>query len=64
MNAKDQYKVIKAGFTIVRTMGDDPIINYKDKNNHEWKHYNSYPNKSQRDKALKKLLEDQFFIED
>lgn len=37
MNQKDQLKIIKAGFTIIRKEESALKIKYKDRENHDWK---------------------------
>lgn len=58
MNLRDQNKVIKAGFILVRS--DDqptPRIKIKDGKSSEWRSLKSFPTKAARDRELNQLLE-------
>lgn len=57
MNLRDQNKVIKAGFILVRS--DDqptPRIKIKDGKSSEWRSLKSFPTKAARDRELNQLL--------
>ena len=61
MNAKDQRKLCKAGYTILRRHDyPQPHITFKsDINPDSWKRYgDNYPSKAERDRAMKRLLTD------
>lgn len=65
MNLKDQNKLIKAGFMLVRP--DDqpsPRIKIKDGKSTEWRTLSNFPSKAARDKKLKELLEIDKVIQD
>jgi len=66
MNLRDQEKVIKAGFIIVRS--DDqpsPRIKVKDGKSSEWRTLgNSFPTKAARDRELSRLLNLSTVIQD
>ena len=73
MNQKDQVKVLKAGFTILRieiTPINNSIdytrkIKYKNDGNREWRTYESgFPSNAALNKRMKELLEDEKMIED
>lgn len=67
MNAKDQKKLCKAGYVILRR-GDhpQPHIKFKsDVNPDSWKKYGvNYPSKARRDMSMNLLLKDDKVIED
>lgn len=65
MNLRDQSKVIKAGFILVRS--DDqpsPRIKVKDGKSSEWRTLKSFPTKAARDRELNQLLELDTVIQD
>lgn len=66
MNLRDQEKVIKAGFIIVRS--DDqpsPRIKVKDGKSSEWRTLNKpFPTKAARDRELSRLLALDMVIQD
>ena len=67
MNAKDQRKLCKAGYTILRRHDyPQPHITFKsDINPDSWKRYgDNYPSKAERDRAMKRLLTDDKIVED
>ena len=60
MNAKDQRKLCKAGYTILRRHDyPQPHITFKSDINPD-----SYPSKAERDRAMKRLLTDDKIVED
>ena len=66
MNAKDQRKLCKAGYTILRRHDyPQPHITFKsDINPDSWKRYgDNYPSKAERDRAMKRLLTDDKTVE-
>jgi len=64
MTVKDQAKVIKAGFTIIRC-DDYPQIRIKIKTgSHEFKTHETYLTKAARERTFNKMLEDPFTISD
>lgn len=67
MNATDQAKLCKAGYTILRRMDyPSPCIKFKSEANpHNWKKYGDYyPSKAERDRSMKRLLQSNDIIED
>ncbi len=69
MNAKDQLKVIKAGFTIIRKEGEATFsgkkIKYKNKYHPDWMTLHSdFPSNTAMQKKVKELLAIQTIIED
>ncbi len=67
MNATDQAKLCKMGYIILRRMDyPQPQIKFKsDANPYTWKKYgNSYPSKAERDRSMKRLLQDEKIVED
>jgi hypothetical protein len=77
MNATDQLKLIKDGYTIIRerdyqrclvkTSGPNTLyfIVAKGPGGHEWYQYEGpYPSKAARRRRMKGLLKDKKFIED
>lgn len=72
MNAKDQLKCLKAGFTIIRTddhTDDNGLrINIKAKTKKQTSWHNLYkenfPSKAARDREVAKLLKDPMIIQD
>lgn len=65
MNAKDQLKVIRAGFTIIRADEHHLALKYKDKNNENWKILRSgFPSKAALDREKKEFLKMNLYIED
>lgn len=67
MNAKDQKKLCKAGYFILRR-GDypKPHIKFKSEANPDsWRKYEDYyPSKAERDRDMNLLLKDNKVIED
>lgn len=72
MNADDQRKVCEARFTIIRRQNEPkPHIKYKDRNSPKaWKKMASvetdgyYKSIASRDRAMKSLLNKEFYVED
>jgi hypothetical protein len=65
MNAKDQLKVIKAGFTILRVDWEKLQIKYKDSDHQEWCYYeHKYPSKASLKRDLTFLLRLPSHVED
>lgn len=72
MNANDQRKECEAGFTIIRRQNEPkPHIKYKDRNSPlAWKKMASvetdgyYKSIASRDRAMKNLLNNNFYVED
>lgn len=67
MNARDQMKLCKAGYTILRRSDyPAPHIKFKSEVNPDsWRKYgNNYPTKAERDRSMKHLLTDEKIIED
>jgi hypothetical protein len=65
MTAKDQAKVIRKGFKIIRCQDEPtPHIKIKDIANGEWHHLEKFKNKAQRDRAFNDLLKLEHFIAD
>nr|DAR70806.1 MAG TPA: hypothetical protein [Caudoviricetes sp.] len=67
MNATDQAKLCKAGYVILRRMDyPQPHIKFKsDVNLYNWKKYgDNYPSKAERDRSMKRLLQDEKTVED
>ncbi|KAA6346412.1 hypothetical protein EZS27_006062 [termite gut metagenome] len=65
MNAKDQQKVIRAGFILVRP--DDlpsPRIKIKDGKSHEWRTMKKFETKAARNREMEKLLGFELVIQD
>jgi hypothetical protein len=65
MNAKDQLKVIQAGFTILR-FDDYPNIRIKIRNveHKDWATLEVFKTKAARDRYMADLLVDPFVVED
>lgn len=67
MNATDQAKLCKAGYVILRRM-DYPKAHIKfksDVNPYSWKRYgDNYSSKAERDRSMKRLLQDEKIVED
>lgn len=65
MNATDQLKVLKAGFTIIRAEMNTLKIKFKDRNNHDWKTLESgFSSKAALIRKKKEFLRMNLFIED
>lgn len=67
MNAKDQVKLCKAGYFILRRSDyPQPHIKFKsDANPDSWKRYkDNYATKAARDRSMTRLLKDDKIIED
>lgn len=65
MTAKDQLKVIRAGFTIIRADEHNLQLKYKDKNNLNWKILRSdFSSKAALNREKKEFLKMNLFIED
>ncbi len=67
MNATDQQKLIRAGFTIIRKEGHltGRRIKYKGNGGHEWKTLEKdFPNNTALDRRMKELLNDEKTVED
>ncbi len=69
MNAKDQFKVINSGFTIIRREGEQTFagkkIKFKNKDKHEWATlHKDFKSNSEMDRMMKKLLALSTIIED
>lgn len=65
MNLRDQEKLFKAGFTLVRS--DDqptPRIKVKDGKSSEWRTLKSFPTKAARNRELADLVKLSTVIED
>lgn len=64
MNQDGQDKVLKAGFTVIRT-DDQPNIRIKRlKRAGVWETLENFPTKAARDRKFKELLKDDLTIED
>ncbi len=64
MNQNAQDKVLKAGFTVIRT-DDLPNIRIKKlKRAGVWETLENFPTKTARDRKFKELLKDDLTIED
>jgi hypothetical protein len=71
MTAKDQLKIIAAGFTIIRERDAQiPVeagcyqLVWKTNNNHEWKIYSRGVSKAARNRVKERLLADPKVVED
>jgi hypothetical protein len=65
MNAQDQLKVIKAGFTILRVDWEKLQIKYKNKDHLEWSYLeDKYPSKASLKRDLAFLLLSSKSVED
>lgn len=65
MTAKDQLKVINAGFRIIRRDYVKLIIKYKSMGSPEWSNYmTGFKSKAALDRTAVKLLEMPFNVED
>lgn len=65
MTSKDQLKVIRAGFTIIRADLHNLLIKKKDKDHLHWVTLkNGYSSKAQLQRAMTALLNDPKIIED
>ncbi|KAA6315748.1 hypothetical protein EZS27_033841 [termite gut metagenome] len=65
MNARDQQKVIRAGFILIRP--DDlpsPRIKVKDGKSCEWRTMTKFETKAARDREMKRLLELELIVQD
>lgn len=64
MNQNGQDKVLRAGFTVIRT-DDKPNIRIKKlKSAGVWETMENFPTKAARDRKIKELLKDDLTIED
>jgi hypothetical protein len=65
MTAKDQLKVIKKGFIVIRP-DDQPSlrVKFKDRSNHEWTTLGNFKTKAERDKYMNDLLSQPNVIQD
>lgn len=68
MTAKDQVKLLNAGFTIIRKEGENTLsekkIKFKSTLHHEWKTLDKYPTNAAMQRAAKELLENRMIVED
>lgn len=67
MNARDQRKLCKSGFTILRSdeRNGKPIIKCKDYDHPDWVTFKSdFKSKAERDRYMKELLEKEIYVED
>lgn len=69
MNAKDQQKLVNAGFTIIRKEGEFAAtglrIKVKGKGSHEWKTLEKdFPTRAALDRRMTELLKDPKTVED
>lgn len=69
MTAKDQLKLINAGFTIIRKEGEKNLfgkkIKYKDAEHHEWATlYGNFVSNAAMQRKVTELLKMQTFVED
>jgi predicted Rdx family selenoprotein len=70
MNATDQQKLVKAGFTIIRTelapgSGDNHRIKTKGSGSHEWKTLEKgFPTKAALERRVNELLKDPIIVQD
>jgi hypothetical protein len=69
MNATDQQKLVKAGFTIIRkedfNMNGQMRIKVKGSGSHEWKTLEKgFATKAALERRMKQLLEDPMTVED
>jgi len=65
MNQKDQLKVLKAGFTIIRKEESALKIKYKCDDDHNWKTLSSgYASKAAMQREMDQLLKSSNIIED
>lgn len=65
MTARDQYKLTKAGFTIIRIDFENLRIKSKGQGGHEWKTFeNGFKNKTDLLKRMSTLLKSEYIIED
>jgi hypothetical protein len=65
MNAKDQHKLIMAGYILIRP--DDqpsPRIKVKDSQSIEWRTMKKFDTKADRNREMKRLLELNLVIQD
>lgn len=65
MNDESHLKLIKEGFTVIRSEDFPGMrIKFKDVEHPEWTEMNTYPSKYARDKALGELVAQPFIIND
>ncbi|AZA87131.1 hypothetical protein EG349_10205 [Chryseobacterium shandongense] len=65
MTQKDQLKVMRAGFTIIRADEHNLQLKFKDRNNLHWKILRSgFSSKSALQREKKEFLKMNLFIED
>jgi hypothetical protein len=65
MTQKDQLKVMRAGFTIIRADEHNLLLKYKDRNNLHWKVLRSdFSSKAALQREEKEFLKQNLFIED
>ena len=66
MNAKDQSKLCKAGYTILRKFDEpNPGIKHKTKDNPDsWRNFKVFKSKAERDREMNKLTSLSNCIED
>ncbi|WP_395974215.1 hypothetical protein [Chryseobacterium cucumeris] len=65
MTQKDQVKVMRAGFKIIRADVQNLVIKFKDKDNLHWKTLQSdFKSKAALQRGMETLLKMQLFIED
>ncbi len=65
MTVKDQIKLFKVGFIAIRLCDKNgPAIKYKDEKQAEWKRLGQiHFSKAARNRAMKELLESDYYIE-
>ena len=65
MTAKDQLKLLNAGFTIIRKEESAMKIKFKDRKNHDWKTLSSgFASKAALQREVDHLLKSSIIIED
>jgi len=65
MSGKDQLKVIKAGFTIIRADQHNLLIKKKDNENTNWSTFvNGFPSKAALKRKMDELLKNSNYLED
>ena len=68
MTAKDQVKLLKAGFTIIRKEGAETFtgkkIKFKSALHPEWKTLDKYPTNAAMQRAINEFLQNPMTVED
>lgn len=65
MTSKDQLKIMRAGFTIIRADENNLLLKFKDRNNLNWKNLRSdFPSKAALLREKNEFLKMNLYIED